>query len=155
MNSEDIIKFRNDIVCTSDIFNSLCGNFIGEGFSRCVFDHATDINLVVKIATTSQGVRSNCSEFEIWDEVKGLKGNLLWVKDWLAPVEYISENGNVLIMHKTFQKPNKKNPTEVPKFLLDVKENNFGWIGNKYVCHDYGFIHGFIKYEKKFKKVDW
>jgi hypothetical protein len=39
--------------------------------------------------------------------------------------------------------------------MSDVKSRNFGWIGDRYVCHDYGFIQGFMEYSKRFKKADW
>lgn len=155
MKSEDVIRFREDICITSDIFTTLCGNFIGEGATRCVFEHNLDNRFVVKVAICPAGVRANIIEHEVWKEVEGLTRNLEWVKDWFAPVIYISENGNVLIMRKTEIKPNKKKPNQVPKFLLDCYERNFGWIGNKYVCHDYGFIWGLLKYEKRFKRPNW
>lgn len=155
MTSNDIIKFRDDIVVTTDIFNLLCGDEIGEGIGRKVFQHNMDKNLVVKIATTQEGVRCNSNEYVLWEEIQGLKGNLAWVKDWFAPVVAISENANILIMKKTQEKEGKKRPTEVPNFFMDVHYGNFGWIGNKFLCHDYGVIFGFINYSKKFVKIDW
>ena len=38
MTSEDIIRFRNDIVVTADIFTLLCGAEIGEGIGRKALD---------------------------------------------------------------------------------------------------------------------
>lgn len=155
MNSEDIIRFRNDIVLTADLFTLLCGDEIGEGIGRKVFQHATDESLVVKIAITQEGVRCNSNEYTLWEEIQGLKGDLAWVKDWFAPVVGISENANILVMKKTQKKSEKKRPTEIPSFILDAHYDNFGWLGNKFVCHDYGVIFGFLNYKKKFRKIDW
>jgi len=56
-------------------------------------------------------------------------------------------------MQKTEEKPNKPRPKEIPDFFTDIKWDNFGWIGNKFVCHDYGFLYRFIKYENKMRKI--
>lgn len=155
MTSEDIIRFRNDIVATADMFNLLCGAEIGEGIGRKVFQHNLDKDLVVKIATTQEGVRCNSNEYTLWEEIQGLTNKLAWVKDWFAPVVATSENSNILIMKKTEEKEGKKRPTEIPSFLFDAHYGNFGWIGNKFVCHDYGNIFGFLDYKKKFIKINW
>ena len=57
-------------------------------------------------------------------------------------------------MQKT-KETKKEKPDKVPEFLWDVNEWNFGWIGDNYVCHDYGQFYGFIEYSKKMKKVSW
>lgn len=97
------------------------------------------------------------AEFMLWDEVRGLKNNLAWVEDWFAPILFMSPNAKILCMQKTSQYPKNKKlerPKEIPAFFTDIKWNNFGWIGSKFVCHDYGFIHKFIKYENKMQKVN-
>lgn len=155
MKTTEALSIRENVVTTLDLFSTLCGDLIGDGFSREVYEHRLDKSLVVKIARSAEGVRGNVSEYELWDEIKGLTGKSAWVKDWFAPVVYISPNANVLIMKKTEQKLHKKRPKTVPSFIRDVKTDNFGWIGNKFVCHDYGFIHGFLEYKNKFKEVTW
>lgn len=146
---------REDPVLNYDLIFTILGKEIGEGASRKVFQHAQDDSLVVKLATTSYGVQDNCNEAQMWDKIKWLEKDSAWVKDWFAPVVYVSPNCNVLIMKKTTDIPSKKKPIEVPSFLSDVCTRNFGWLGNKYVAHDYGFISGFIQYKKKFRKVEW
>lgn len=91
----------------------------------------------------------------MWAQIEDLCGDLAWVKEWFAPVKWISPNGRVLIMKKTVEKPNKKRPERVPKFLWDVKWDNFGWIGNKFVCHDYGQFYNFMEYRKATRKIVW
>ena len=117
--------------------------------------HNLDKDLVVKIATTQEGVRCNSNEYTLWEEIQGLTNKLAWVKDWFAPVMAISENANILIMKKTEEKEGKKRPTEIPSFIFDAHYGNFGWLGNKFVCHDYGTIYGFLDYKKKFRKINW
>jgi hypothetical protein len=137
----------------TDLILMICGKRIGSGTFRDVYEFNLDPEYVVKLEKKSTS--SNITEFTIWDEVRGLKGNLAWVKGWFAPIIYLSPNGKVLIMKKTEPKLNKERPNKVPAFLMDAQHDNFGWLGNKFVCHDYGFINGLISYNKRFKKVDW
>jgi hypothetical protein len=136
-----------------DLILMICGKKLGDGHSRAVYEYNLDERYVVKIEP--QNYSSNVSERLLWDEVQGLKGSMAWVKEWFAPIKYCSPNNKILIMQRTKQDYRKERPTKVPAFFHDVKEANWGWIGNKYVCHDYGSIYGFIKYEKKFKKIEW
>lgn len=131
----------------TDLILMICGKKLGQGYSRVCYEYNLDDNFVVKIEP--QNTTSNISERLLWDEVQGLKGSKAWVKEWFAPIIYCTPNNKILIMRKTKQDFNKTRPNKVPSFFQDVKEDNFGWIGNKFVCHDYGSIYGFINYEKK------
>lgn len=135
-----------------DLVTSICGEDLGKGAFRAVYEYNLDPRYVVKIEP--QNTNCNMVEYLIWEEVKGLTGKLAWVKDWFAPVKWISPNGRVLVMQKTKERKKAK-PESVPAFLWDVKDDNFGWIGDKYVCHDYGQFYNFINYPSKMKKVDW
>ena len=74
-------------------------------------------------------------------------------KDWFCPVVSLSSNGAILIMERTFDKPGKKKPDEIPEFMFDTHEGNFGWLGNRFVCHDYASIPFFRDtIKKKMKK---
>lgn len=136
-----------------DLITSFIGREIGTGCYRAVHEFQLDSNYVIKLEPGN----TDCNTIEsmMWAEIEGLKGNLEWVKDWFAPVSWISPNGKILVMKRTYDKPNKKKPEKVPSFLWDVKSDNFGWIGNKYVCHDYGQFYNFISYKKSFKNVVW
>ena len=136
----------------TDLILMICGQKIGSGSYRSVYDFNMNDNMVVKLEPNNTDC--NITEYMLWDEIRGLTGRLAWVKDWFAPIHYCSPNGKVLIMEKTMRS-SKKMPTKVPAFFSDVKEDNFGWIGNKFVCHDYGFIHKFIDYKNKFQNVKW
>ena len=146
----------NDPVFLYDMMETMLGDKLGEGIHRKVFAHPLNDKVVVKIATDPRGTQANVTEFKYYEEVSWLTGDLSWVKDWFAPVEYISSNGGVLIMKRTEVRTNKKKPDEVPAFIQDAHEDNFGWIGNKFVCHDYGcqtFLTSQIT--KKMKKPYW
>lgn len=136
-----------------DLVTSLCGKKIGFGQFRDVFEYNLDDRFVIKIE--ARNTNCNIVEDMIWDEVKGLHSQLSWVKDWFAPVEWISPNGRILVMRKTRVRPIRFNPKKVPAFLWDVKPDNFGWYKGKYVCHDYGQFYNMTAYPKLFKKIDW
>lgn len=136
---------------STDMVLSLCGGILGEGASRHTYVYNLDPKYVIKVETGNGG--HNMVEYLLWDEVKDLHGPLSWVKEWFAPVKWISPNGRLLVMERTYEKSDKERPKKVPAFFTDLKRNNWGWIGNKFVCHDYGFLYKFIKYEKKFQSI--
>lgn len=146
-----------------DFIMCLCGDRISSGCFRDVYEHATDPSKVIKIeygherktehGTGIDNTFCNVQEFLMWREIEGLKGKLEWVKKWFAPIHWISPSGHVLCMQKTTPQPKRKRPDEIPAFLWDVKQENFGWIGNNLVCHDYAHIPAFTTYRKKMRKV--
>lgn len=157
---DNIGALHHIVTCTpvvTDIITSLCGKHISEGSFRSVYEYSLDNNYVVKLENNN----SNCNtvEYMIWQEVQCLCNELEWVKNWFAPVKWISPNGRVLLMKKTkdAEKPPKglKIPEKIPSFLWDIKLENFGWIGKNFVCHDYGQFYNMIHYPKKMKKINW
>ena len=138
----------------TDLIITLLGEKIGRGIYRTVYQHNWDKDYVIKIEP--KNTECNITEYLLWDEIRGLKNELAWVKDWFAPVLWVSPNGKILCMQKTYEYPKNKKlerPNEIPAFFTDIKWDNFGWIGSKFVCHDYGFLYKFIKYEKKMQKL--
>ena len=153
MKKELFEKLTKDVSVTDGLLSLLVGDFIGSGVSRDVYINPLNNKQVVKIAKNVLGVVSNTKEFDLWGEVSGFRGNLQWVKDWFCPVVHISDNGSVLIMERTFERPTRKFPDEVPDFMSDVCNLNFGWLGSKFVCHDYADIPFFRDtVKKKMKK---
>ena len=136
-----------------DFVTTVCGKHIGSGSYRSVFEYNIDDRFVVKV----EPLNTNCNqtEYRLWEEIKGLHSDLAFVPKWFAPVEWISPNGRILLMRKTSYKPSKERPTKIPEFLTDIKPDNFGWIGNNFVCHDYGQDYGFMHFSKKMKKAEW
>ncbi len=138
----------------SDLITMFLGQKLGSGSYRSVYEfNPNPAKYVVKIEPLATDCNAN--EFLIWNEISWLEGDFTWVKDWFAPVLWMSPNAKILIMERTFEKPDLKRPDKIPDFMTDIKYENFGWIGNKFVCHDYGFISRFIEYKKKFRKATW
>jgi len=153
-NIEEVSLLHSLQDVNTDLITMILGQKIGSGSFRSVYEYNFNPDkFVVKIEPNNTDC--NITEYTLWKEIKGLTGELAWVKDWFAPIEYCSPNGKILIMKRTYDLTHKEKPRKIPNFMTDVKENNFGWLNNKFVCHDYGFLYKFIKYEKKFKKIDW
>lgn len=146
-----------------DLIMCQLGPHIGSGTFRAVHESALDAKYVFKVEfghsrkdghdTGMNNSFCNIQEYLLWQEIEGLKGPLAWVKDWFAPVEWISPAGHVLCMQRTYEMPEKERPETMPEFLWDVKQSNFGWIGDKFVCHDYAHVHAFIHYRKRMRTV--
>ena len=96
------------------------------------------------------GIFQNQFEWEVWNSV----GYTDLGKKWLAPCEWISRCGSVLIMKKTT--PVAKYPDKMPAFLSDFKKGNYGMYEGRVVCHDYGTSQ-FLRtgLTKRMKKIDW
>lgn len=134
-----------------DLVDCLLGEQLGAGVYRSVFVFNINPEKVIKVEPLN--TQCNVQEYLAWNQIQHLTGPLEWVKDWFAPVHWISPNGRVLCMARTDPYSTKKKPAEIPKFLWDVKEENFGWLNGKYVCHDYGSIYAFMDFKKGFQKV--
>ena len=155
--TEELCSISNNQDINTDLILMMCGKKIGGGQFRDVYGFNIDPDRwVIKMETSNTSC--NIAEYLLWDEIQGLKGSLAWVKEWFAPIQWVSPNGRILIMERTKEEPKTKGklrPKKVPDFFMDVKWDNFGWIGDRFVCHDYGFINRFIKYGKKFKAINW
>lgn len=146
-----------------DLIMCSLGDKLSGGNFRDVYVHTLNQELVLKIEygherkdnheSLMDNKFCNIQEYLLWNEIEGLKGKLAWVKEWFAPIEWISPGGHVLCMQRTHPMPEKGRPEMIPDFLWDVKKENFGWIGDKFVCHDYAHIYAFITYRKKMQKV--
>lgn len=116
-----------------DFFRMFCGERLGGGQGREVWSFGLDDKYVIKFEGGDHSFQ-NVLEWNLWNDAKEM-GNPDVLK-WLAPCDRISANGQILIMERT--KPAKKYPDQIPAFFTDTKRNNFGMIGNRFVCHDYG-----------------
>ena len=140
----------------SDLISMFLGEKIGAGVYRTVYAfNPNPEKYVVKIEPLS--TNCNANEFLTWENACGFINGLAWAKEWFAPVLWMSPNAKVLIMERTVEEhpKDKPRPDKVPAFLSDVKYDNFGWIGDKFVCHDYGFLWGFLEYRNTMKKIKW
>jgi hypothetical protein len=90
----------------TDLITTLLGNKLGQGRYRAVYQHNWDDKWVIKVEPNS--TNCNLTEYLLWDEVRGLCNNLEWVKEWFAPILWMSPNGKILCMQKTSEKPKNK-----------------------------------------------
>lgn len=116
-----------------DAFNLLCGEKLGEGLHRTVFECKLRPELVVKVENSDLRYFANVMEQKFWDDHK----DYLAVAKWLAPCEYLSPDGRILLQRRAIPVSEKDLPRSIPAFITDTKVGNFGRIGKSIVCVDY------------------
>lgn len=117
-----------------DAFNLLCGNLIGRGMTRDVFECNIRKDVVIKIEASDVRTHfQNIKEWMVWSRVAGTD-----VEKWFAPVYEMSPNGRCLVMAKTEPLGVAELPKKMPAFFTDFKLQNFGRYKGQIVCHDYG-----------------
>lgn len=124
----------DNAVIHSEAFHMLKGEKIGAGMSRVVWSSPIWPDCVIKIEDSVAHFQ-NVIEWQTWQEVKDTP-----YAKWFAPCRWISHSGSILIMEKTKPAPDKSYPDRMPKFLCDFKKTNYGMLGNRLVCHDYGLL---------------
>lgn len=131
-------------------FNLLCGDLLGEGIHRKVFECTIDPSLVVKVETAEE-YRSfaNVAEHKNWDENELYKP----VAKWLAPVVAISPCGLVMLQKRVIPLRDSELPAQLPAFLTDVKPANFGLYEGRVVACDYSFLITTIS--TRLRKAHW
>lgn len=135
-----------------DAFNLLCGNKIGYGMTRQVFECNLRKDVVVKVESAEVRTHfQNLVEWMVWSRVCGTE-----FEKWFAPVVEISPNGRVMVMQRTTLIGRSELPTKVPCFFTDLKHANWGMLNGHPVCHDYG-SHLLMEegMSKRLKKADW
>lgn len=117
-----------------DCFNLLCGDKIGEGIHRTVYECKIRPDLVVKVENQNLRYFANVLEDKFWIDHQYHKD----VVKWLAPIEFLSPDARILLMKRVRPVHNTdKLPDKLPTFLTDIKRSNFGWLDGKLVCVDY------------------
>ncbi len=135
-----------------DAFNMLCGKVLGQGVHRKVFDCKIRPDLVVKVEDDNDNLRNfaNVFEMQFWCEYQHDKN----IGKWLAPCEYLSPDGMLLLQRKCSPVPfDYKLPARLPEFMTDFKRDNFGIMDGKLVCLDYAIT--MMSASSKLKKADW
>lgn len=132
-----------------DCFNMICGNKLGGGVSRTVFDSPLNSDWVIKVETGTKF--QNIFEFETWRNFSYSDCEEIAV--WLAPCYFMSPEGKVLIQQKCEPIPKSMLPKKVPTFLTDLKQENWGLLNGNPVCIDYGFV--IPELNVKLKKANW
>ena len=117
-----------------DCFNLLCAKKLGGGIHRDVFECKIRKDLVVKVEGSDFRYFANVREMSFWDEHQYHEG----IAKWLAPCEYLSPDGRVLLQKKATPIARESDlPERLPSFLTDVKMENFGMLNGRIVCVDY------------------
>lgn len=124
----------DNAVIHSEAFHMLKGEKIGSGMSRVVWSSPIWPDCVIKIEDSVAHFQ-NVIEWETWQNVKDTP-----YAKWFAPCRWISHSGSILIMERTKPAADKSYPDRMPKFLCDFKKANYGMLGKRLVCHDYGLM---------------
>lgn len=119
-----------------DAFNLLCGEKIGEGIHREVFECKIRPDLVVKVENSDFRYFANVMEQKFWDDHSSCEK----ISKWLAPCEYLSPDGRILLQRRAQPARREDLPEKLPAFLCDTKIANYGIIDGRLVCVDYGMF---------------
>jgi hypothetical protein len=137
--SDELLIKRLDLYRTHSITtfkNKFCGDIIGSGVYRKVYEFLPNNKFIVKVQPAP--AFQNQLEYMIWREIKGN----YWYNRWFAQVLWMNEKGTILVMRKARPVRNQNHPTyksmKIPHFFSDIHSGNYGWIGKRFVCFDYG-----------------
>lgn len=123
---------------TLDAFNLLCGKKIGEGIHRDVFECRIRPDLVVKVETaTDYRSFANVREELFYSENQYFKK----IADWLAPIEFLSPDGRILLMKRCEPVKESDLPAKLPTWITDIKPENFGRLDGRIVLVDYALTN--------------
>jgi hypothetical protein len=111
------------------LFTLICGEKLGEGIARSVYEYRPDRSKVVKFEMGSYDFQ-NVAEWLAYEEATPA------ARKWLAPCIDISEHGQILIQMRV--DPLLIAPKKVPAFLADIKPDNWGLLDGHPVAIDYG-----------------
>lgn len=127
-----------------------CGEKLGEGVYREVYVLKANPRCIVKIEKNINNTNfSNVLEHHIWNTNCWDKS----LRQWLAPVIAINTKGTILIQKRIKQYKNKEYPSQIPSNFTDVKRSNFGYIGKRFVCCDYGNM--MLKLSSNKRNIKW
>lgn len=130
--TSDLTKTYFDNVISLDLFRLVADKKIGSGIAREVWSMSLNRDFVMKIESGAESFQ-NVAEWETWQKVKYTA-----YARWFAPCIKISSCGTILIQKRTSPVLKTMLPAKVPSFFTDLKKENWGMIGNRHVCHDYG-----------------
>lgn len=137
-----------------DAFNLFCGDLIGSGIHRKVFECKIRDDLVVKVEDNEPKYAwrafANAYEMRFWEDHQHYKR----VADWLAPCEWMSPDGLVLLQKRVSVLPlDYELPPQMPSFLPDIKRENYGLYEGRLVCVDYS--GAIANPSVRLRKVNW
>lgn len=133
-----------------DAFNLLCGSLIGRGQHRYVYACKLRPDLVVKVESDDSRFFANVREELFWSDHRDHAPSA----KWLAPVEFLSPDGRLLLMKRCDPLPlDYRLPQQLPSFLDDHKRDNFGLLDGRLVCVDYGITRPNL--DNRLVKAHW
>lgn len=133
-----------------EAFGFLCGDYVGQGAFRTVFEYGPDPSKVVKVELGDQSFH-NVMEHYVWQRVKDCDH-----ARWFAPVLHISPCGSILLMEKAEDMLSSHLPDRVPAYLTDMAPRNWGRYKGRPVCRDYGSnLLVEVGLTKRMKKARW
>lgn len=123
-----------------DAFNLLCGDKIGDGSFRTVYECRIRPDLVVKVENISSWRDPhNMLEAQFHSDFKDHKV----IGKWLAPIHFVSPDTRIILMERAMPIFDSELPKKVPACFHDVKPANFGRLSNgRIVCFDYALTRG-------------
>ena len=154
-------SYGNDPFMAEDLYRMMCGEVLGYGQYRTVFNfnpyaqHSDDkADKVIKVAEYDPV--PNQLEYYVWTECQKEKVDTLL--PWLAPCFGMSPNGHFLIQArcKPVAAGDARLFKKVPDFFTDLKIENWGFYRGKLVCMDYGTLLRAIDYSSRTRQdVKW
>lgn len=133
-----------------DAFNLLCGEKLGSGIHRDVFECKIRPDLVVKVEKGDYRYFANVLEMRFWCDNQYAKD----IAKWLAPCEFLSPDGRLLLQKRA--QPiisGSQLPKQIPAFLTDLKKENFGLLDGRVVCVDYALNN--VTVSTRMRKPYW
>lgn len=150
----DFLKmFETDWHLLADFSDFFCGDCLGKGSARNVYEFRLNPKLVIKIDTTKDF--HNVAE---WDNYTNIVHFHPKMARWFAKPFNISSCGRVLLMERTelgLKLDSKLLPKEIPAFFMDFKVENWGILNGKAVCHDYANLRMFKEINTTLMKPKW
>lgn len=133
-----------------DAFNLLCGDKIGSGIHRDVFECKLRDDLVVKVENSEHRRFANVLEMEFWQQHQWHEPTA----KWLAPCVFMSPDGRLLTQKRCERLPSGYPlPEKLPAFLTDHKTANYGIFEGRFVCFDYAMT--IPAPSLRLRKVEW
>lgn len=135
-----------------DAFDLMCGEQIGRGQYRTVYECKLNPRYVIKCESVWDNEHRkfhNAAEWKFYQDYCHFKD----IVRWLAPVQLISRDARILIMERAEPAPMSRLPEKLPDFLTDTKPENYGMINNKIVCIDYAITVKNV--ETRLRKAKW
>lgn len=146
------VIYKHPMKTVSGALRYDCGELLSRGLNRDVYVCKHDPKWVIKIQKTTNF--DNTMEWKIW---LSLYRSSSEYKKWFPDCLTITESGLVLVQQRIFHGDIKDYPKKIPYFFTDLKIQNYGWIGGRFVCCDYANVMDNIirSTSNKLKTAKW